>query len=106
MKIWGVTFSYETPGERVLNIAKTVYKVVEERREDAVAKAYADFSKTQCFSDLNLSIEGRVKTTANIITSSKIKFPELTLQNDQEEYKISVRISKDGSSLEYIVLEE
>ena len=105
MEIWKVTFSYETPGERASNIAKNIYNVIAETEEDAVAKAFDSFSNTRCFSDLKLSIEGRVKSNAKKITGSKIKLPKLTLQDDQEKYNVSANILEDGTSLEYIVEE-
>lgn len=103
MNIWQITFSYETPSKYASNITKNVYNVVAATKDEAVAKAYDNFSKTPYFSDLNLSIDDRVKSAARKITSLKVKLPSLTLQEDQENYKISIKISKDRASLEYIV---
>ena len=105
MGIWQVTFSYETPGDYASNAAKDVYNVIAKTEDEAIAKAYDDFSSIQQFSDLNLSIEGRVETKAKRMTGSRIKFPKLTLQDDQEKYTVSAKLSKGGSSLEYIILE-
>lgn len=105
MEIWKVTFSYETPGEHSSNRAKSVYNVIAETEEDAITKAYDSFSCTQCFSDLDLSIEGRVESNATRMAGPKIRFPDLTLQEDKDRYRVSAKISTDGASLEYIVAE-
>lgn len=105
MELWKVTFPYETPGEYANNIQKSIYMVVAETAEEAATKALADFSNQPGYSDLGLSIEGRVKTTVERIIK-KIAVPDLTLPEDKEKYTIFPRISEDKSSLEYIVLQK
>ncbi len=105
MEIWQVTFLYETPGEYASNKARTIYNVVAKSEVEAVTKARINFSDTPAYSDLGLSKPGRVESKARKITSQRIKFPRLTLSDDRERYRISARV-KNGSSLEYLVLED
>ena len=103
--LWRVTFSYQTPGEMVHDLAKQTYTLIAKDKTEAKSKAFADFSETPVYTDLNLSREGLLKTRVQQLQKQKIRLPYFTLGDDQENFLIIPRISGDRSSLEYIVAE-
>ncbi|MDO8511512.1 MAG: hypothetical protein Q7S55_05095 [Nanoarchaeota archaeon] len=104
--LWKVTFSYEAPGDHARNRERNVYVVPALDKDEAESKSLAHFSKTDAYTDLDLSREGLVRTTATEIKKQKITLPELTLAEDQEHFFIIPRLSTDGRSLEYLVTEK
>ncbi len=103
--IWKVTFSYETPADEARYLAKQVYTLIAKNKKEAVSKAFADFKETPSYTDLNLSEDGLVKTRVQQIKKQNIRLPYLTLTEDQEHFSIIPRLSRNHSSLEYIVAE-
>jgi len=103
--LWKVAFSYESPGEHVGDREREIYTVIAQNKEEAESKALADFKETSAYIDLNLSRDGLVKTRVQQLKKQKIRFPYLTLGEDQEHFSIIPQLSRDHSSLEYIVTE-
>lgn len=103
--LWKVTFSYESPCDKVGVWERLVYTIVAPDKDKAKSKAFADFSETPAYTDLDLSREGLVKTRVQQIKKQNIRLPYLTIGEDQEHFSIVPRLSQDRSSLEYIVAE-
>ncbi len=103
MEIWRVTLSYKIPGDRPSSKAKDVYVVVAKNSEEARDKAYECFSNATANSWVSAD---SIDTTIRRMAGSKIKFPPLTLAEDNKKYFLSAKISEDGSFLEYIVSEK
>ena len=103
--LWKVTFSYETPGEEAYNRSRDLYTVVARDKDEAETKAYTHFSDTRHYDDLSLHVEGRVRISVNKIKKRKLTLPELTLEEDQQQFSILPRFSIDHSSIEYLVTE-
>ena len=103
MELWKVILSYEAPGDRPSNRIKDTYILPAEDKEEARDKAYEHFFNAACNSWISPE---EVNTTVRKIAGSKIKFPQLTLPEDERRYQISAKVSKDGSYLEYLVSEK
>ncbi|GEM_PF-6396189 len=103
--LWKVTFSYEPPSEHVGDRVREIYTVIAPNKEEAESKAFNDFKETSTYVDLNLSQEGSVKTRVHQLKKQKIRLPDLTLRKDQEHFSVIPRLSRDHSSLEYLVAE-
>lgn len=98
--LWKVTFSYEVPGERAENWERTVYTVVGADEDEAEKKSLADFSRSEVYQYIHADLH----TTVTKIKKRKITKPELTLEEDQENFMILPRLV-DNNSLEFIVTE-
>lgn len=103
--LWKVTFSYDEPADFAPRLAKQTYTLIAKGKKEAESKAFADFKKTSIYEDLNLSRDGLVKTRAQQLKKQKIRLPYLTLGEDQEHFSIIPCLSRDHSSLEYIITE-
>jgi DNA polymerase elongation subunit (family B) len=86
-------------------MSQNAYTVVAQNKEEAEIKAYAHFSDTRHYDDLSLYIEGRVRTSVNKIKKRKITLPKLTLEEDRQNFFVLPKLSRDNSSIEYLIME-
>ncbi len=100
-QLWKVTYAFEVPADAPADFLHMEHYVVAARNEfEAIYKAESCLLKNPAFKSLKLTIND-VKVNVREHPKPKIKFPLLSLEDDQ--FGIGARISKDGKSLEFIV---
>ena len=98
--LWRVTFSYESPGEHAGARAREVYTVVARDGDEARSKSSATFIDTPAYASAAM-----IRTTVNRIIKRKLTLPELSLAEDRDHFAVVPRLSRDNSSIEYLVTE-
>ena len=106
-KLWNVTYSFQVPGDIAGERFIQKYLVIAQNSAGAQKKADELFEKEPYYQDLNLR-KKEVKRNVPTIYSKTIPRPQLSSEDDRENFTIDAKIKRTqkGFTIDFVVKEE